>query len=243
MPQDNKGSGTRSEGFRLGEWRVDPAAGELTDDARVVRLRPKVMELLVSLAARPGEVIAKQELLDAVWPDVVVAETSLSVTLAQLRKALGDDPARPSFVETIPRRGYRLIGPVTPSPGGRAAPNSPASRFWLIGEDLEFVLSQGENIVGRAPDADVRIVMPRVSRRHARIVVSDDSSVVEDLGSKNGTFIGDTPVDGPTRLSHGDKLRLGNLAAVLRVVILETGSTVSELSKESHTTRPTQNED
>jgi DNA-binding winged helix-turn-helix (wHTH) protein len=243
VPQNNEGSRTRVEGFRLGEWRVDPAAGELSDDTCVVRLRPKVMELLVSLAARPGEVLAKQELLDAVWPDVVVAETSLSVTVAQLRKALGDDPARPTFVETIPRRGYRLIGPFTPSPGGRTAPNSSASRFWLIGEDLEFVLSQGENIVGRAPDADVRIVMPKVSRRHARIVVSDDSSVVEDLGSKNGTFIGDTPVDRPTPLSHGDMLRLGNLAAVLRVVILETGSTVSELSKESHTTRPTQNND
>jgi len=85
--------------------------------------------------------------------------------------------------------------------------------------------------------------MPKVSRRHARITVSGDTATVEDLGSKNGTFIGDAPIEGPTPLRHGNELRLGNLAAVLRVVVLETGSTVTELSREKPTAQPPKNEE
>lgn len=216
--------------FRLGPWRVEPAACELSDGTTVVRLRPKVMDLLAAFAARPGEVLSKQALLDLVWSDVTVGDASLTVAVGELRDALGDHPDTPAYIETIPRRGYRLIAPVTDPDGDRVRPGG--SRFWLIGAGVELVLRQGENLIGRAPESHVRIESPKVSRQHARITVAGDAAFVEDLGSKNGTFVGDVKVEGPTPLANGDQLRLGQLAALLRIVVADRESTITELSRE-----------
>jgi len=216
--------------FQLGPWRVDPAARELSKGDVPVRLRPKVMDLLAAFAARPGEVLSKQALLDLVWSDVTVGDASLTVAVGELRDALGDDLERPEFIETIPRRGYRLIAPVSRDRTDDV--NAEASRFWLTGAGMETVLRHGENLIGRAPEAHIRIESPKVSRRHARITVDGDTAVVEDLGSKNGTFVGDSRIEEPTPLAHGDQLRLGQLAAVLSVAVADHGSTITELSRE-----------
>jgi len=188
------------------------------------------MALLLALAAEPGRLMAKQLLLDTVWPEVAVGEASVSVLIAELREALGDNPKTPEFIETIPRRGYRLIAPVSSNQAGEASIE--ASRFWLTGAGLELMLRQGINLIGRAPDADFRIPSPKISRHHARIVVDGGEARVEDLGSKNGTFVGGIPVDGPAPLAHGDEIRLGQHGATLRVVALDHESTVTELSRE-----------
>jgi DNA-binding winged helix-turn-helix (wHTH) protein len=216
--------------FRLGPWVVDPASCELKNGDRVIRLRPKVMDLLAVLARNPDQVLTKQCLMDLVWPDVTVGDASLTVAVGELRDALGDDLESPSYITTIPRRGYRLIAPVEPVDRDRVRPGG--SRFWLTGAGVELVLRQGENLIGRAPEAHIRIESPKVSRRHARIVVEGDTAVVEDLGSKNGTFVGDVKVEGPMPLGNGDQLRLGQLAALLRIVVADRNSTVTELSKE-----------
>jgi DNA-binding winged helix-turn-helix (wHTH) protein len=217
-------------GFQLGGWRVDPAACELRDGETTIRLRPKVMDLLAVFARNPGEVLSKHCLLDLVWSDVTVGDASLTVAVGELRDALGDHLDKPEFIETIARRGYRLIAPVSSLDTDRV--RSGGSRFWLTGAGIELVLRQGENLIGRAPEAHIRIESPKVSRHHARITVDDDTAVVEDLGSKNGTFVGDLRVNGPRPLAHGDQLRLGQLAALLRVVVADHESTVTELSKE-----------
>jgi DNA-binding winged helix-turn-helix (wHTH) protein len=216
--------------FQLGRWQVDPAACELHDGETVVRLRPKVMDLLAVFARNPSEVLSKHCLLDLVWSDVTVGDASLTVAVGELRDALGDDPERPEFIETIPRRGYRLIAPVSSLDADCVRPGG--SRFWLTGAGIELVLRQGENLVGRAPEAHIRIESPKVSRNHARITVDGDTAVVEDLGSKNGTFVGDSRIEGPTPLAHGDHLRLGQLAAVLSIMVADHGSTITELSRE-----------
>jgi DNA-binding winged helix-turn-helix (wHTH) protein len=216
--------------FRLGPWRVDPAACELHDGETVVRLRPKVMDLLAVFARNPGEVLSKHCLLDLVWSDVTVGDASLTVAVGELRDALGDHLDKPEFIETIPRRGYRLIAPVTNHEAHSQKPEG--SRFWLTGAGFELVLRQGLNLIGRAPDAEIRIESPKVSRRHARITVNGDTAVVEDLGSKNGTFVGDSRIEGTTPLAHGDQLRLGQLAAVLSIMVADHGSTITELSRE-----------
>jgi DNA-binding winged helix-turn-helix (wHTH) protein len=216
--------------FRIGAWLVDPAACELRNGESTVRVRPKVMDLLTALARNPGQVLSKSCLLDMVWPDVTVGDASLSVAVGELRDALGDQTEQPVFIETIPRRGYRLIAPVKSLDRDRVRPGG--SRFWLSGAGIELVLRQGENLIGRAPDAHIRIESPKVSRWHAKITVDGDSALVEDLGSKNGTFVGDVRVNGPRPLAHGDQLRLGQLAALLQVVVADRESTVTELSKE-----------
>lgn len=115
--------------FDLGGWRVDPATGELSRGGERRRLEPKVMEVLVYLAARPGRVVAQEELLDRVWPDTVVGQDSLWRCIGSLRQALGDDARVPRFIETRPKRGYRIRAPVLPIAGAPlAAGAEPAAR-------------------------------------------------------------------------------------------------------------------
>lgn len=214
--------------FQVGQWCVDAVAGELRHGAQVRRLRPKAMALLVALAAQPGRLLTRQLLLATVWPEVAVGEASVSVLIAELRHALGDDPRQSEFIETIPRRGYRLVATVSGLEPEPANELERPLRFWLLGDGRDFELRQGDNVIGRASDAQVRIKSPRVSRHHARIVVDGDSVWIEDLGSKNGTFVGAAKIAGPTLLSHGDELRLGQLGATLRVVVADYGSTVTD---------------
>lgn len=107
--------------FRLGEWLVEPSLNRLTRGERVAHLEPRAMDLLVYLAERAGKVVGREELLDAVWQRQFVADATLSHAVAKLRRALGDDPQGACFIETIPKRGYRLvatIGKPTPAGGG-----------------------------------------------------------------------------------------------------------------------------
>ena len=98
--------------FRLGEWSVHRAEGTLHWNGKSARLEPRVMDVLVYLASEPGRVISKEELLGAVWGGVYVEEGALSQAVHSLRKALGDSARHPRYVQTIPKRGYRLLAPV-----------------------------------------------------------------------------------------------------------------------------------
>ena len=113
--------------FRLGDWLVQPGLCRLVKDGRTVQVRAKVMDLLAYLAERPGEVIPKGKLLDDVWGSQAISESALTRTVTELRQALGDDAEQPRLLETIPKRGYRLIGAVEPAhqAGDAAAPEPP----------------------------------------------------------------------------------------------------------------------
>jgi eukaryotic-like serine/threonine-protein kinase len=103
--------------FRAGRLVIRPSLNRVERDGQPsVRLRPKSMEVLAFLAARPGRVATRDELLSAVWPGVNVAEEGLTRCIAEIREALGDDVRRPIFIETVPKRGYRLIVPVEAIP-------------------------------------------------------------------------------------------------------------------------------
>jgi DNA-binding winged helix-turn-helix (wHTH) protein len=112
--------------YELGEWLVLPSLDRMERDGETVRLEPKWMDTLNALAAHPGEVISRSQLLRAVWGGSFVAESTLSRTIAELRRCLGDDAHEPRYIETIPRRGYRLLLPVTPSAGNVAPWPEPA---------------------------------------------------------------------------------------------------------------------
>ena len=100
----------------IGEWRVDPRADEIEADGRVIKLEPLRMRLLMALAERPGEVVLSNELLDTVWKGVIVTPGSLYQSVAQLRQLLGDSVTEPRYIETVPRKGYRLVAPVSQLP-------------------------------------------------------------------------------------------------------------------------------
>ena len=115
---------------RIGEWVADPATNELRRGERSVRLEPKAMDVLMLLAGCPGEVVTREQLFAAVWPGTVVVDEALTQSVAKLRRALGDDPRSPAYIETVSKRGYRLTAPV--APGEAAAPKavSPRRRRW-----------------------------------------------------------------------------------------------------------------
>jgi DNA-binding winged helix-turn-helix (wHTH) protein/CheY-like chemotaxis protein len=102
--------------FQVGDWIAHPALDELRRGATVCKLEPRTMRLLVVLAQRPGELVAVDELLEAVWKDAVVTSSSVYESVAQLRKALGDHADCPKYVATVQRKGYRLVAPVSPLP-------------------------------------------------------------------------------------------------------------------------------
>jgi TolB-like protein/tetratricopeptide (TPR) repeat protein len=99
--------------FHLGDWLVEPSLNRLTRAEDVHHLRPRLMDLLVFLAQHPNQVVTKDQLLEYVWHQRFGAESLLSRSVADLRRLLGDDAEQPQFIETITKRGYRLVAAVS----------------------------------------------------------------------------------------------------------------------------------
>lgn len=212
--------------FTFGGYALDVTAGQLRRGAEPIALRPKCFDLLHFLAARHGELISKERLLEALWPDVVVADATLSRTITELRETLGDDPQSPKFIETVPRRGYRFIAALDRPPGIEAQ----SAPFILIGSSRQFPLVVGEHTIGRAGDAAVPVLTPLASRHHARLVVSLDSITVEDLSSRNGTFVNDQRIERTTPLSPGDRLKVGGQTFVVSSPAFANEATVDDVA-------------
>ena len=98
--------------FRVGGWLVQPRLNRVSHGAAVVQVQPKIMDVLVLLAERPGEVVTREQLFRTVWAGTHVTEHALSRSISELRKIFKDSHRRPRVVETIPKIGYRLIAPV-----------------------------------------------------------------------------------------------------------------------------------
>jgi DNA-binding winged helix-turn-helix (wHTH) protein len=191
--------------LRFGDVTYDPARRLVLRGSRPVHLTPHAFRVLeVLLSSRP-RALSKAEILEAVWPDTFVTEGSLSALMKDLRKALGEDARSPSFIRTVFGYGYAFEGTVhevTPAP-----PSS--QRHTLVWSGTEIRLSDGSNVIGREHPSGVVIPHPSVSREHARIEVEGDHAVLEDLGSKNGTWRGETRITGRMVLADGDELRIG----------------------------------
>src|SRR5947207_4887011 len=100
--------------LRIGAWCVNPASGQISRDGEIARVEVRTMRLLLSLAEHSGEVVSIDDLLTQVWPDVTVAPDSVYQAVASLRRLLGDDPKQPTYIETVPRLGYRMVAKVSP---------------------------------------------------------------------------------------------------------------------------------
>jgi DNA-binding winged helix-turn-helix (wHTH) protein/TolB-like protein/TPR repeat protein len=123
--------------LQIGEWQVRPSLNRLARDGETASLPSRFMDLLVFMARRPGEVVSKDEIIEAVWQKEFVSDGTLTHAVAALRQTLGDDPKQPRYIETIPTRGYRLIADVRALGGERGPADGPppaAHRFpaWLV---------------------------------------------------------------------------------------------------------------
>jgi DNA-binding winged helix-turn-helix (wHTH) protein len=199
----------------FGDCVLDTGARVLTRRGRAVELPPKAFRVLECLVEHRPNALSHQQLKDVAWPRTFVGYTSLSKAIHQIRRAVGDDPRKPRCVRTVSRLGYAFAGDAREEP----APGSlPPSRFSLRWRAHELELLEGESLLGRDPHCAARIPSLSVSRRHARIVVSGDRALLEDLGSKNGTRLNGRRVTGPTEVSDGDEILVGKEAVVFNAL-------------------------
>lgn len=198
----------------FGQFVLDRATRQLLCHGEEKHLEPKAFELLDLLLARRPEAVSKIEIRERLWPDAFVSESSLTGLVAQIRQALADDRKRPRFIRTVHGFGYAFSAEASHERPGESGPGGPAP--WVVWEEQLIPLRPGENLLGRDEDVAVRIDAPGVSRHHARIVVAEGEATLEDLGSKNGTFLGDRRLEAPAVLNDGDTFRLGRQLLVFR---------------------------
>jgi DNA-binding winged helix-turn-helix (wHTH) protein len=208
--------------LRFGEFLFDGAARELTREGRRLELSPKAFSLLEALLAERPRALSRAELSDRLWPGTAVGYTSLAGVVAELRKALDDDRSEPRFLRTVHRFGYVFCGEAAEEPLGARA-SFACSLSW---EGRAIGLAQGENVIGRDEGCAVRIDAPRVSRRHASIRVRGRDASIEDLGSKNGTFLRGRKLTTPASLEEGDEIGVGGARLTFRAAY-GPGSTVT----------------
>jgi DNA-binding winged helix-turn-helix (wHTH) protein len=201
----------------FGDCVFDSDTRQLLRGGKARSIPPKAFELLkVLLESRP-RALSQAEIRDRLWPRSVVARSSLGRLMAQLRAAIGDDARRPALVRTVQRFGYAFCGSVHLERAAGAQPSLDAS-FRLLWGSREIALQPGENLVGRTASCAVRIDAPGVSRTHARILVESGRAVLEDLGSKNGTFLGGGRLERPVSLADGDEIALGSAVLAVRIL-------------------------
>jgi DNA-binding winged helix-turn-helix (wHTH) protein len=205
---------------RLGDFTLDESTRRLLRADGEVHLSPKAFDLLNVLVVNRSRAMAKSDLHAQLWPDTFVLESNLAGLVAEIRRALGDAADRPRFIRTVPRFGYWFVGPVSQVEQVDRGPDpaaDPDIRYWLVWEARQIALGAGDNVVGRAPDATIWIDALGVSRRHARIRIAEATAILEDLGSKNGTFVGGQRVTTPRLLADGDQIRLGSIVMTFRI--------------------------
>jgi DNA-binding winged helix-turn-helix (wHTH) protein len=211
---------------RFGRFELDSARRQLRRDGTSVHLGPKAFDLLSLLVEASPRVVPKADLHERLWPRGVVSDATLVALVKELRRALDDRDRLSRVIRTVHRVGYAFEQPIEHT----ESPPTSLTAHWLTAGDRRLPLASGENIVGRAAQADVRIEHSTVSRRHARIVVAGGEARVEDLESKNGTRVAGSRLEEPLILRDGDRLAFGQVLIIYRRV--DPGSsTVTQLSR------------
>jgi DNA-binding winged helix-turn-helix (wHTH) protein len=200
---------------RFGEFTLDADLRHLRGGSGEIHLSPKAFDLLLLLIDNRSRVVSKEELHHRLWPDTFVADTNLASLIAEIREALGDDAKAPRFVRTAHRVGYAFCGDVV------ADANDSSSAIygalcWLIMDGRRIILRSGENILGRDVHDGIAIESASVSRRHARISVTAGRAVIDDLESKNGTYVRGERIATAVPLADGDEVRVGSVMLQFR---------------------------
>lgn len=186
---------------------VDVGARLVRRDGIEILLAPKAFDLLLILVANRPNAVAHHQLHAALWPGVHVSETSLPALVTQLRKALGDTSDDGRVIRTLHRVGYAFVGDAIVA-GDPLAAATPVCR--LIWRRRQFEMRAGASVIGRDHGCAVHIDAESVSRHHARLTVTGSDASIEDLGSKNGTWVGGERIHGAVLLTDGARFRLGS---------------------------------
>jgi len=217
--------------YKFGPFIVDGGAYRLIKAGENVPLSPKIIDLLLFLAARPSVLVSKDELFKALWPDVAVTDNALTQAVSELRQALGDDAANPTYVQTVARRGYRFISPVEPVAPPSAPQGPPAPPIEAVPAPSVAVLDF-ENVSGDASlgwlssgiaetvTNDLRTAMPRIIDRVR--VMEEVAETGRDLAALRRSLGIDRAVVGSYQRA-GDRLRI-----TARIVDAVTGQCLAD---------------
>ena len=201
--------------LHFGEFTLDRRTRQLRRGAEEIHVSPKAFSLLLELIERRPDALSKAALQESLWPGTFVVEANLSNLIAELRAALQEDVRQPRFIRTVHGFGYAFCGTVSGDRGGEA-PRAVVAPCVLVRQGRLYPLAEGENVLGREGEAASWFDSTSVSRRHARIVVTRGKALLEDLASKNGTFLGDVRVIEAVSLEDGAVIRLGSLEVTFR---------------------------
>jgi len=204
--------------YRFGSFSVECDTRQLVSHGSEIHVSPKAFDLLRMLIEHRDRAVSKAELQEWLWPSTFVGETNLTTLVAEIRRALNDGARDSQYVRTMHRFGYRFVAPVSEVGHGSAA-STTGTGMYLTTADRHFPLPEGAFVIGRARDAAIRIDAGGVSRHHARVVVAGDEARVEDLGSKNGTFVDGAAVTGACLLKDGGEIRVGPVALIFRIAL------------------------
>ena len=211
----------------FGEFALDRDSRQLWRGQEALRLVPKAFDLLDLLLRERPRAVSKDRIRDRLWPKTFVSESTLTSLVVDLRAALGDEPRKPLYVRTVHGLGYAFCGTASESAGTETGTGR-LRLLRLLWGDRAIPLSEGENLLGRVDGAAAWIDSPSVSRRHARIVVSGGRATIEDLGSKNGTYVRGARLSAAAQLVDGDEIRLGRVRMTFSV-LAGTASTQTDI--------------
>jgi DNA-binding winged helix-turn-helix (wHTH) protein len=217
--------------LRFGGFVFDSETREVIRGDEPQAISPKAFALLALLIESRPKAVSKADIHSRLWPDTHVSGQSLGNLVVELREALGEDARKPRSIRTVARFGYAFSAKAVVETDlvGRGRGGAGLT-YRVIWGRREISLDPGDNLIGRDPDAVVWIDDDSVSRRHARIAIGTDGATIEDLGSKNGTWIGGAPIRGPVRLADRDVVTVGPARLRLRVLrrVGSTRSTIGE---------------
>jgi TolB-like protein/DNA-binding winged helix-turn-helix (wHTH) protein/Tfp pilus assembly protein PilF len=204
---------------RFGAFELDSDLRQLTRGGAEIHLTPKAFDLLLLLVAETGRVVRKTELHKRLWPSTFVSDATLVSLVKELRRALDDRDSGAPIIRTAHGVGYAFIAPIE-----RQAPQPAEVSRWINAGSRRIPLHPGDNLIGRDPASAICLDEAGVSPRHARIVVSEQGALVEDLGSKNGTSVETVPVTGQVPLNDGDQLQVGPVVIIYHASQTRGGS-------------------
>ena len=202
-------------GLRFGDVIFDADSRRVWCAKKEVRLSPKAFDLLALLIDQRPRVVSKAEIRERLWPGTFVSDSGLPSLVSEVREAIADRRRKPPLLRTLHGVGYAFQGQDEAVDEGGLVPEVPNG--WLVGDVAEIALTAGDNVLGREGPGIILLKSSTVSRRHARIKIEGDRAVVEDLGSKNGTYVNDRRVTSPTPVVDGNQVRIGSLLFTFRL--------------------------
>jgi len=205
---------------QFGDCVLDTDTRELFRKEQAVHLPPTAFRLLEVLVESRPKALSKDQIHEKVWPGTFISEATLASAISDIRGAIGDTGKKPRFIRTVHGYGYAFSGEAE----GFTPPAFVGTGCTVLWRDCEIPLQPGETLIGRGPRVGIVVQDDSVSRQHARILVGNGFVRLEDLGSKNGTFVNAARVTQARPLIDGDEIRLGDVTMTFRRLSEETST-------------------